>query len=420
MGWNVFAGFANMGFGMMSNVIEGSDGRNYSMKNFWKAQALTLNSVGRNYSFNTWDGLNGTGKKIRTLMDKYDTLKEARNEIYKDTTPNMFKKVGKKLEWANPFSPQSRSEYFNQAPVMIAMMMEEKVTLEDGTEISLWEAYDNEGSLKDGVTFDEKSMFELKRRIDKLVKMNHGNYDPDSPLLVKRSFIGRALSQFRTWAYQGFSERFRSEFKDYQLINRKTGENFLTRKGRYRSYVSYYTAENNMNAINATFNMTYQLLRKMVGFNTKFDDLVGEGFTETDAANMRKNMTEIVIFLLLTGLTLALKAAVEDDDDEKGKKKMVYFFLINQIGRLATDVQFYINPIEFERLARNAIPAFSVVVDAAKAIDSAMNLITGGEDILQSGPSKGKSRTWRDIQKLIPGPVQYQKLQSAADQVYKK
>jgi hypothetical protein len=422
MGWNVFAAFANMGFGIMSNVIEASDGRNYSSKNFWKAQALVLNSVGRNYSFNTWNGLNGNAKKIRELMNKFDTLKEARNEIYKDTTPSMFKRVGKGLEWANPFSPQSRSEYFNQAPVMIAMMMEEKVTTADGKEISLWDAYETDGNLKDGVTIDEKKIFELKRRIDKLVKMNHGNYDPDSPLLVKRKFIGRALSQFRTWAYQGFAERFRAEFDDYQLINQKTGENFLNRKGRYRSYVAYYTAENNMNAISSTFNLTYQLLRKLVGFNTKFDDLIGEGFTETDAANMRKNMTEIFIFLLLTGLTLALKAAVDDDDDKNSKKKMAYIFMINQIGRLATDVQFYINPIEFERLARNAIPAFSVVVDAAKAIDSAMTLITEGAegDILQSGPSKGKSRTWRDIQKLIPGPVQYQKLQSAADQVYKK
>ena len=176
-----------------------------------------------------------------------------------------------------------------------------------------------------------------------------------------------------------------------------------------------------MNAVSSTFNLTYQLLRKLIGFNTKFDELVGEGFTDVDAANMRKNMTEIVVFLLLTGLTLALKAAVDDDDEDK-RKKMAYIFMINQIGRLATDVQFYVNPIEFERLARNAIPAFSVVVDAAKAIDSAWTLILEGAegDVLQSGPQKGKSRTWRDIKKLIPGPVQAQKLQSAADQIYKK
>jgi hypothetical protein len=421
MGWNVFAAFANMGFGIISNVVEASDGRNYSAKNFWKAQALTFNSVGRNYSFNTWDGLNGNAKKIRSLMNLYDTLKEARNEIYQSVAPSMFKKIGDRLEWANPYSPQSRSEYFNQAPVMIAMMMETTIEI-DGKQVNLWDAYNKDGKLPEGVEFSEKSMSELKRRIDKLVKMNHGNYDPDSPLLIKRKWFGRALSQFRTWAFQGFAERFRSEFDDYQLVNQITGENYVTRKGRYRSYLAYFSVENPHMAVGATFKLTLQLLRKLVGFNTQFDNMVREGFDETDAANMRKNMTEIVLWLVITSITLALKAGIDDDDDKDKARVLASNFLINQMARLGTDIAFYSNPVEFERLARNAIPAFSLVVDAQKAIGSAMTLITEGQeaDILQSGPNKGESRTWRDFKKMIPGPVQYQKLQSATEQIYKK
>jgi len=421
MGWNVFAAFANMGFGVISNVVEASDGRNYSAKNFWKAQALVLNSVGRNYSFNSWDGLNGNAKKIRTLMDMYDTLKESRNEIYETTTPSMFKKIGGKLEWANPYSPQSRSEYFNQAPVMIAMMMETMIEV-DGKQISIWDAYDKEGKLPEGVEFSDKQMSEMKRRIDKLVKMNHGNYDPDSPLLLKRMFIGRALSQFRTWAFQGFAERFKSQFDDYQLVDQISGKNYVTRKGRYRSYLAYFNVDNPHMAIGATFSLTLQLARKLIGFNTNFDDMIREGFDATDAANMRKNLTEIVLWLIITSFTLALKAGIEDDDDERGNFKLASIFLINQMSRLSTDIAFYTNPIQFEQLTRNALPIFSIVVDAQKVGSAAMTLIAEGRegDLLQSGPNKGQSRTWRDFQKLIPGPVQYQKLQSATEQVYKK
>ncbi len=444
MGWNVFAGFANLGFGFISNVIEASDGRNYSVKSFWKAQALVLNSVARNITFNSWDGLNGNGKKIRVLMNMLDVLKESKNETFKPTTGKLFKKVGDKLEWANPYNPQSRSEYLNQAPIMIAMLMDTKITI-DGKEMSMWDAFDQEGKLPDGTVLnlhkidkalsDEKitkeeharqrglynDFIKLKIRIDKVVKMNHGNYDPDSHIAIKRIWFGRAVSQFRTWAFQGFAERFKGEFEDRQLKNIKTGDSYVIRKGRYLSYASYFRGENKLGAMGQTFNLTFKLLAKLIGFSPNFDSMINDKFTETDAANMRKNLTEIVIYMFITAFTLGLKAAVGSGDDDEDKKKILAFnFAINQMARLSTDIMFYTNPIEFDRLFRNAIPAFSLVVDSFNAMDSAWTLISGGEDILQSGPSKGKSRTWRDVQKLIPGPVQYQKLKSATQTIYKR
>ena len=420
MGWNVFAAGANLGFGFMSNAIEASDGRNYSAKSFWKAQALTLNSVGRNLTFNKWDGISGNAKKIRVLMNYYDTLKESKNEIYEPSKTSLFKKVKDKIEWANPYSPQSRTEYLNQAPVMIAMLMDTMVKTKDGKEISLWDAYNIDGSVKEGVELDSFDEFKMKRQIDKLVKMNHGNYDPDTPLSVKRQFIGRALSQFRTWAFQGFHERFGKEKKDIQLTNRLTGKDFLMRKGRYRSYVSYYRADNTTLGVGATLNIALNLSKKLIGMHTNFNDMVKEGtFTEADAANMRKNMTEIVMWLGLTAFTLMLKASI-DDDDEKGTLKMIVNLFINQASRLSTDILFYTNPVEFEKLTRNALPIFSIVVDSQKFLDSAWGLIRGEEDILQSGPNKGKSRTWRDIKKMIPGPVQAERIKSASSQIYNK
>ena len=68
MGWNVFAGITNMLYGFIANVIEASDGRNYTMEEFWKAQAMVLNTVGG------VNKLSPTGKKIRNIMRNFILL----------------------------------------------------------------------------------------------------------------------------------------------------------------------------------------------------------------------------------------------------------------------------------------------------------------------------------------------------------
>ena len=421
MGWNAFAAFANLGFGFMTNVVESSDGRNYSAKNFWKAQALTMNSLIPHEAHNLLGGISGKAQKIYALMHHYDTLKESRNEIYKSTgTTSLFRQVGKRFEWANPYAPQSRSEYLNQAPVMIAMMMETMVTV-DGKEMSAWDAYsiDENGKpvFPEGTVFSDTDEFKLKQRIDKLVKMNHGNYDPDTPLSVKRKVLGRALSQFRTWAFQGFHERFGKEKVDYHLIDRLDESERFVRKGRYRSYLSYFQQSGNlMGGVGLTLKLLISPLQKLVGMNTNFDKMTSDTFTRVDAANMRKNMTELLMYVIISGFVLLLKNVAEDDDDPK--KKLATNFLINQMGRIATDILFYTNPMEFEKLSRNAIPAFTLIVDAAKVIEDAAVIIGGGEDILQSGPNKGESRIIRDVMKNVPGFIQVQKGKSITGQVY--
>lgn len=426
MGWNIFAAFANIGFGFVSNVVEASDGRNYSYESFWKAFTMVLNTLPGVNMFSS------NAKKIRTLMYNFDVLKQARNELYETSNTRLFKKIGKKIDWIDPFAPQSRSEYINQATVMVAIMMTEKIkaTINDEEkEISLWEAFNEDGELIDGVSLSDKELAAFKIRVDKVVKMNHGNYDPDLRIKIKNVWIGRAISQFRTWAFQGFAERFKEQIKDYQLKDQLTGEDFVYRKGRYRSYGAYWSymqQESSIKGMGMVFDMTYQLLRKLVGVRTTFDRMAEEKpevFTEVDAANMRKNMTEIAVYMFITAFALMLKNLVAGDDDDEEKDflsfRMASIFLINQLGRIGTDILFYANPMDFEKLFRNAIPAFSVVVEAHNFMSSAWNLIIGGEDILQSGPNKYESRTWRDFKKMLPFLSQHQKMKSATHQIFK-
>jgi hypothetical protein len=447
LGWNFGSAFSNIGFGGISNIIQGADGRDYSMKNLRKAYILTLNSVGRNLSADTlFNNPNGTATKIRSLMDKWDLLQTSNKELYDTSQKSSFNK----LRRFGPYTLQERSEYVNQAPIMIAVMMDEnfKAKSPDGTEVSLWEAYGPDGKLKEGYTTDVDEI-KLIQKIKRIIEMNHGDYN--NALKVKTTVMGRALTQFRTWMFEGFASRFESETNpdgslniDYAL-SYGLSEPYI-RKGRYRSYTKgqltttgaalgtmvlpgvgtaigagigylggkFFGMETKENAISDTLFTLKQLARKLMFKPTQFKDR----FNATDAANMRKNMTELYIMMGLMGLALLLKGMVDDDDE---KDSMTTNFLLNQTIRLRTDVGFYTNPLEAEKLTKTALPMASMVQDISELFsDISAHMNDEDDDVFQSGPFKGTPKWLIHGGELIPGPAQGIKLYRTSNTVFEK
>jgi hypothetical protein len=122
-------------------------------------------------------------------------------------------------------------------------------------------------------------------------------------------------------------------------------------------------------------------------------------FSEVDAANMRKNMMELHIMLGLMGVALLLKATIEDDDEDQ----MITNFLLNQTIRLRTDIAFYTNPLEAEKLTKTAIPMASLV-----------------QDSYELGPFKGDAKWAVHAGELIPGPAQAIKLYRSGSTIFDK
>jgi len=433
LGWNVFSGFSNMGFGLISNMIQASDGREYSMKDFRKASMLVTNSIGRNLFFNTWEGFNGNAVKIRTLMDKWDLLQTSNKELFDISQKSSLSK----LKRFGPFSIQERSEYLNYAPVMVAVMLSTNedgsprfpATDPEGNTVTIWDAYDIQtGKLKEGFTtkVDELKMIQ---KIKRVIEMNHGDYN--NALQVKATFAGRALSQFRTWMFEGFANRFEAEKVDYAL-SYGLDEPYL-RKGRYRSYtkgqlmttggavgtmflpgvgtalgagIGYVAGrigglDTQENTFSDVLFSLKQLARKLMFQKTEFE----KKFDAVDAANMRKNATELYIMLSLMGIALMLKSLVDDEDE---KNAMVTNFLLNQTIRLRTDIAFYTNPLEFEKLTKTAVPLAQVVQDGYRVFQDVGMLFNDDreDDVFESGPFKGYPKWLIHTGQMIPGPSQ--------------
>ena len=438
LGWNLASAFSNIGFGTISNYIEAADGRLYTVENLNRAYILTMNSIGRNLSADVlFNDPNGTATKIRSLMDDWDILQTSANEMYENSQKSSFSK----LKRFGAYTLQQRSEYVNQAPLMIAVLMQHKATGPDGKEVSLWDAFGPDAKLKEGYTTDE-DITAIIQKIRRINEMNHGDYN--NKLMVKETFAGRALSQFRTWMFEGFANRFEKEDPDY-LLSYGLDETYV-RKGRYRSYTKgqlttagaaigtavlpgigtaigagvgylggkFFGMQTQDSALQDILYSLKQLARKLMFMKTDY----GSKFSKVDAANMRKNMMELHIMLGLMGMALLFKAMADDDDDED----MVANFLLNQTIRLRTDIGFYTNPLEFEKLTKTAVPMAGLVQDVSTVTSDIFKFFNDetDDDIFESGPFKDRSKALVHAGELVPGTAQGIRLYRMGETVFDK
>ena len=377
MGWNLFSGFSNVGFGWIANFIEAADGRVFNQSELLHAYKMVLHSIGKNLTFNHVKS--DTATKIRSLMDKFDVLKDMSNELYNNSIPSQFTKGTK---WLAPYSITQRAEYINQAPLMIALL--NRMKTEDGK--SLWEQFDKDGKWIGEGEIPTELLTKFRLRLDGIIEKTHGDYG--SPLKVKEKILGRSLIQFRTWMFEGFAQRFETEKYDPNLD--------IVRKGRYRTLPTYFQK---LGYIGGLADLGTNLLRKLAFQGTKFDNLTdGEIFNEVDAANMRKVLSEITIYMSLTTVAIMLKMLSAGLDD---KEKYMANYLINHSSRLRTDILFYFNPIEFRKLLRDPIPAATLIKDVTEWVYASGNYV-GGNDIYKTGVYAGESRLFRESMQLLP------------------
>lgn len=420
LGWKLPSAINNLTFGAVANFIEASGGLHYNISQIRKAYLLTTNSIARNTTFNVYEGVNGNALKIRSLMNKLDLIQDSTKEMYDTSNKSSLSK----LERFGPLSLQQRTEYLNIAPVMIATMMNFKAKNNLGENINLWEAYDIEGNLKEGYSADIDNI-KLSQKILRIIESNHGDYR--HKLKIKENIAGRALSQFRTWMFEGFANRFEAEKVDYAL-SYGLDEPFI-RKGRYKSYTQgqlattgavlgsiflpgigtaigsgtgylagkFFGMQTNENGLSDTLFTLKQLFRKAIFRKTKFD----ERFSATDAANMRKNMQELMIYVAL-GLTVLAIAGSSDDDKDKSFGTTL---LLNSGTRLVTDIEFYTNPLALEKITQSALPATRILGNTAKWFKSIAELLDedSENDVFKQGSFKDNSKALVRTGELIPG-----------------
>lgn len=397
LAYNPFSAVGNVLQGIYSNLIEGSAGEHFTNKEFAKAFSLVGHSMAAFYSGGKIR--TETATKIRGLVEgmfiEHDQAQELSD---KNTRPSIFsfmKNMG-------PMSVQQRSEYINQAPLVVAMMMHKKIMI-DGVEHSLWDSFDKDGKWAHGENKDwngdnnddtqNKEMQNFAIKVGQVMKANHGNYDSlNSPILAKSTITGKAVVMFRSWIFNMFHNRFAGDWQDFT-----DSDKIRDKSGFYTSIGAYSKASGG--PIHMLFDAATQIVRKAAFQGTTFDGKIGPEFTANDAINMRKMFTEIATLMTVTGAYYAVKSMNADDDPTA---KTIRNVTLNTLFRLSTDVTFFSSPASAESINQHIIPAAGVLKDSYKVFGDVLKAMTT-EDLNEKGP---QHRVLGEAMGLIPGITQ--------------
>ena len=213
LGWNLSSYITNFMEGQIANMTVAATGDYFTPENIYRANNIVKGSFIKNLSFGK---VATPGAKLtRILMDRYRILQDASNELQKASSKSNFSK----LKDLDPYEGTRRTEYLNQAPLMISILMDQMITGIDGTtQSNVWDAMNSDGTLKDEFATEEnKKNWEdanggvyndFASKIKKTIVNAHGDYDELRGNMASERLSGKALLMFKRWMARQFYQRF--------------------------------------------------------------------------------------------------------------------------------------------------------------------------------------------------------------------
>lgn len=359
IGLNPITAFTNLAVGEIGNVIEAMGGRFFNAGDLNKAGGIFFSQINKEDS------------KTRVLIEKYPMLQELTDYEYASNISIRQGLTGEKLK-NYIYSLQKGGEVFLQTRTMIAMMLHTKP---DG-KTSLWEMLDDKGELKPEFLQHFGSQEEFKdymlRNSTRIMGVNeqiHGRYSTRDAAILNQNVLFRMAFQFKKWIPAAVETRFgRKQYNDRLMVETE---------GRWRTFAK----------------LTYNLKNSVDRFNK------GE-LTELEIYNLRKTMTEIVIF---TAINLTAIAMGWDDDDDKRKKTATYKFLMDQLDKTSSDILFFSNPKNALALAKNPFALSKLAGQLVDVVHYIPYLAYIGDYKIKGGAHKDENKFYRSLGQVVPG-----------------
>lgn len=333
LAFNIVSGVNNVLIGQYNNLVEAVGGRYGTTSNLAKAQGI--------YTTNILSIMNDVGRgipksKISRLAVKYDAIQGQWKDNY---GKNVSGTTAKKLFNSDAmFFLNKSGEHYIQVTGMLNMMLSTKVKTSTGEEISLYDAYDENGELKPGVKWSKDDQFMFMQKLHKMNKELHGIYnDFDSPTL-QRTWYGKLALLFRKYIYTGIMRRYSSKYLDIE-----GGD----------VYEGYW---------NTFFSKLIKDIKER-----KLDLLTGKNLSKEEQAARAKTYVDLVTL----ASCIIIGMALTPDDDEEESWAASHIML--QSRRLQQDLSFYVNPQDFIRLIKNPSVAIANWDNLSKFFVQAFN-----------------------------------------------
>lgn len=408
LGYNPFSAFANLSYGMISIMIHGNGRVDYDKKGALNAYATMLQATKRAATGGALDG--DVAKKIYALMDKYNIMGDILDSDYAtESRIKGQKNLAQRL--LSPYQLLRNSDYFTKGTILVAMLKHQMIDVseaKDGSDMkSIWDMYDNNGKWKgDDKAWDSENPedeTEFRKFQGRAIQVNKtimGNMDQSSPVLIKKTVLGRLVSQFRgTWLSEGFGSRFEPERFDSQLDR--------TVKGRYRTYGDLGV----VGSVTTLFKQAMSTFMNIDPFTGRKRD--GSALQPVDVENMRKNLAEAASYLIVFASVVALKQQLNNSDPnspQATRDKAIGRTLLNLIIRNKQDIDTFASPDVLNNITSSLIPAMKVWVDFKRAMDGSISYLKDTDHSDSKGP-KG-SAVLEKWMKTMPYTTMYPKFKS--------
>ena len=399
MGWNFRAGFANMGFGMLSVFTWAAGNREFNTNNAVSALGILMRSATKRNDFRVANII----KKMNVLFEVRDVT-FGRGNSQLETDIRRLKFFTKLI---SAYQVQRSTEYFVQGLSTIAQMLNYEIDVvrkDNGkTEtIPLFYAFNENGDWNTELYekqdewdyIEGQKMSNFRNRVIKTNYYMHGNYDPDNMPPIKRNVYLRALFQFRSWVPYGFGQRFMSEYYDYDL-----GRSF---KGRYRTFADIGFGQSFKSMFSLMFRSKESAEQKLEGDNISKDDI----------ANLKMNLKELQILAGLVFFGFLLRSAMPEDDEDDEMLRGTMQIFINQLYRIEQDIYFYVSPRTLEDILRNPVPVFRLFIDYINALQASIDYLSNPAEYERDHPLK-------KFAKANPGANQYVNMMYSATNSYR-
>ena len=452
LGYNINSYLTNFFEGQTANIFTDASGDYFKPGTIYRANNIVKGSL-------LAGKIKPKGARLaRVLMDRYDILQDAANELQRASRKSVLSKT---VQNFTPYAGTQRVEYLNQTPLMISILLSTEIKGKDdsGKEIvsNVWDAMKEDGTLKK--EFDNKEnnnnwvdglgqkYLDTKAKIDKCIINTHGDYHQLKGNMASEYISGKAFLMFKRWLSRQLYQRFAlveqvdleagiSDFKGRYISHDKIsgmmhgailglgglsligagpvglvvggavgfGRGLLSNRN---SPIKLGAADSLKELAFLTGQMILNPFKYFVN-NVVGKEIIGEGnyekylpsYSPRDIKNIRTNISEMSMTLLWVSAILMAKAALWDDDDETDDpKRMAHNLIMNRLQSLLGSLSLYSNPVELKTSLLD--PAFFTLLEDIGKFGDKLHKFTIGEDILLGGPDAGRSGLWKQTKKTF-------------------
>lgn len=386
MAGNVLGGISNSAVGNVQSLGEAVGGKYYNTKNWLNAKAIYYKAFADG-SF-LGDVIHPVKSKITQLAIVYDAIQgEFRDKFGKNITGNVAQRYATGDSF---FLINHVAEHEIQLTGFLALADATKVKLNDGSQISLFDAYTKNDKgfykLRDDVVWSQKDNDDFIKKLHGISKDLNGNYAAFDKSMSQRYWMGKLALQYRKYMYPAWRSRFASTRVDYE---------------RGEVLQGYY-----------------------VGFMNKVMDdlknyrfpLVNKQYTNEQAYAVRKTLFDVGIiaatYLIVMGLTST--ALPDDDANKKAKQRLILAML-----RLNSDISQYsiTAPQEGIKTIMNPAASLQTVKNYLDFFGQLFTKPTEQYKTSGSGYNQGDTKLGHKFEKLIPLYRQYLRYMTPDEQI---